>query len=159
MKHLTEEVLKLHTKELNFFNDRTYYIVAENEPINLNILDDVKSFVVFSPSLLTDEEMEYLFQKIFKDKMIQILKSKMIYVLSLFTSVDIVDRILEAATKNNLNLKISTLFYSNELMRYSQFLRHGVRNLREEYFNNDNFVLSYENYCDFFRNMARRYFN
>jgi Asp-tRNA(Asn)/Glu-tRNA(Gln) amidotransferase B subunit len=159
LKFLTEEILKLHTKELNFFNDRTYYIFTEIDKVNKNILAEVKNVVCFFPSLITEQDGKNLSDKILNSSMLPLLKNKNIYVLSLFSSTSEVDTLIEVFRKEEISAKITTLYYSNELLRFSTILKYGVDSDNVEHLNRENFLLSCENYCDYFKNMSRRYFN
>ena len=159
MKYLTEEILKLHTKELNFFNDRTYYILTEIDRINLNILEEVNKVVIFYPCLITKQDTDDLQKKLFSENNIFTkVKKKTIYILCLFASSTSVDVILKLIKENEITAKITTLYYSDELIKHANTLKNGVKsdmNVKDS----EDFLLCCENYCDYFKSMVRRYFN
>lgn len=143
---------------MNFFNDRTYYIFTEIDKVNLSILEEVNRLVCFYPCLITKTDVDDITAKLFSENLMKKMKKKTIYLLCLYSSTTAVDSILKLISDNGLNSKITTLYYSDELTKYSTVLKNGIRNEQTE-FSNEEFLLSTENYCDYFKSMVRRYFN
>jgi len=124
--------------------------------INLSMLEEVNRFVCFFPSLISQEDVDNFSNLLLNNSIIPKLQKKTIYILCLFTSTDTIDLLLKKINDNQLVCKFTTLYYSNELKKYASFLKKGSRN---EKVKNEDFLLSNENYCDYFKSMVRRYFN